>query len=386
MELQIVESLSRELLLELLHQKGEAFLSLYLPLELKGPDTRQNPIRYKNVINSLAEQTDDRSWLDALRQLEQDITFWREQEKGMALFSTPEKVVVVKLPKAPLERANIGSRFEILPLLPFLTQEHSFFILKVNLNNMQLLLGSRFGEATEVPIEGDIYTSIEEYFESLEMTQQFRSHNIPSSTTGKGHGSHDSLLHGHGDVTDDQKMLIRRFFDQYHKGIVTLLHANQLPVVLVGVEYLLPIFQESLDAVNPVQRISQQPDSLSPEELQKEAWKVLAPEFEQEENKERELYQELEGSNRTTPFITDIIPLAVEGRIQTLFIRKGAEAWGRYDAEKNEVRLHTERQPNSERLWERAAQEAFLTDAKVFIIENEDTLLKSEAGAALLRY
>lgn len=385
MEIQIEEMISKEFVDELLQQQGDQCITVFMPVETTGAETRQNPIRYKNLINSLMQHTEEREWLAALHALEEDLTFWQEQKKGLALFSTPQKVTLLKLPFAPQEKASIGARFEILPILSLLDEDQSFFVLKVNLNKMQLLLGSRFGEFTEVPIDGDIFTSLEDYLATFELTQELQFRTIPGSSTGGGRGG--AIFHGHGDVTAEQKTQIRRFFDQYQDGLKELLSENPLPIVLVGVEYLLPIFKEAFQQNTLITDcISQQPETLSDGELRKEAWRCLQDVFGQEERKERELYQELQGTSRTTPFITDVIPYAREGRIQTLFIRKQTTVWGRYDAEKNEVRLHTEQQPNSESLWERAAQEAFLTGAKVFMIESEDPLLNSEAGAALLRY
>jgi hypothetical protein len=385
MDIQIRENVDRQFIEELLREEATHFITLYMPVETAGPETRQNPIRYKNLVNSLTQRTEEREWLQALHQLEEDPTFWQAQKQGVALFSTPKKVTVVSLPFRPEEKAQVGKRYEILPILPLLEENQSFFILKINLNKMQLLLGSRFGELTEVPIQGEIFTSLEAYLETFELTQELQFRTIPGSSTGGGRGG--AIFHGHGDVTAEQKTQIRRFFDQYQAGLKELIQENPLPIVLVGVDYLLPLFREAFSPSTLIKDyIAQQPETLSEEDLTKQAWACLQQEFQQEEQKERQLYQEVLSTNRTTPFITDIIPYAREGRVQTLFIRKNALAWGRYNPEKNEVRLHTEQQPNSESLWERAAQEAFLTGAKVFMIESEDSLLNSEAGAALLRY
>jgi len=385
MERKIVDTVSQALLQELIESSGTERISIYLPLETKGSDVRQNPIRFKNTLNALAEQTSNREWLDHLRALENDQDFWQEQDRGLAIFSTPEAVTFVKLPFSVSEKASVSSRFHLLPLFPLLRQNSSFFILKVVLNQMQLLLGSRYGQLTEVPIEGDVFTSMDEYMDSFETTSEVQFHTVPGSSTGGGKGS--ALYHGHGDVTAEQKTQIRRFFDQYQRGISVLLTENPLPVVLAGVEYLLPLFRESFSPNVIVQdSISQQPDSLSGKELQEKAWECLAPTLQKEEHSERALFQELHSTKRVSPFLTDIIPLAIEGRIQSLFVKHSANEWGKYDPEKNEVHLHTEQQQNSEELWERAAQEAFRTGAKVFIIEDSDPLLDEESGAALLRY
>lgn len=385
MERKVVITVSHDLVKELVESSGKELISIYLPLETKGSDTRQNPIRFKNLLNDLAHQTSNREWLDKLRALEEDFEFWQEQNQGLAIFSTPESVTFVQLPVTVSEKASVSSRFHLLPLFPLLQQNGSFFILKVVLNQMQLLLGSRYGQLSEVPIEGDIYTSMEKYLDSFETNREVQFHTVPGGSTGGGRGS--AIYHGHGDVTAEQKTQIRRFFDQYERGVTELLQENSLPIVLAGVEYLLPIFREAFSGSNLAKEdIPVQPDSLSGEELQAKAWSCLQPDLQKEEQTERELYQELQGSKRVSPFLTDIIPLAIEGRIQSLFIRAGSQEWGKYDPEKNEVHLHTEQQQNSESLWERAAQEAFRTGAKVFIIEDNDPLLAEEGGAALLRY
>src|SRR5438067_2648504 len=99
------------------HEGGH--VSIYLPVEPAGPETRQNTIRLKNLIRDAEEKLQE--WglrsteaLELLRpiwELETDTDFWQEREEGLALLLKPGELRTVWLPFRPPELSLVSDHF-----------------------------------------------------------------------------------------------------------------------------------------------------------------------------------------------------------------------------------------------------------------------------------
>ena len=87
----------------------------------------------------------------------------------------------------------------------------------------------------------------------------------------------------HGQSADDAKDRILRYFRQIDAGLRDLLREAQVPLVLAGVEYLLPIYKE----VNTYQHLLDGGISGNPEgvnfDLHRQAWAQVEPFFTREQ-------------------------------------------------------------------------------------------------------
>ena len=52
------------------------------------------------------------------------------------------------------------------------------------------------------------------------------------------------IFHGH-DIADDEKTNILRFFHSVNEGLNALIEDKTIPMILAGVDYLLPIYREA---------------------------------------------------------------------------------------------------------------------------------------------
>lgn len=83
--------------------QGQPSMSLYLPTHQAGPDTRENPIRYKNLLSEAEAQFGRAGWegasdvLEAARELG-DFRFWQNQRQGLAVFVSGGERFVYGLP------------------------------------------------------------------------------------------------------------------------------------------------------------------------------------------------------------------------------------------------------------------------------------------------
>lgn len=64
-----------------------------------------------------------------------------------------------------------------------------------------------------------------------------------TGTSGGGGGGRPAIFHSHGSE-EDLKEDILRYFRQIDRGVEELLKGQRAPLVLAGVDYLLPIYRE----------------------------------------------------------------------------------------------------------------------------------------------
>jgi len=77
-------------------------VSLYLPMERLGGETRQNPVRFKNLIREAEKRLDEMglrstesvNLLKPAMELD-NIGFWENQNQGLVIFSSPIYFVTI---------------------------------------------------------------------------------------------------------------------------------------------------------------------------------------------------------------------------------------------------------------------------------------------------
>jgi hypothetical protein len=310
--------------------------------------------------------------------------FWQHQGDGLAIFLSNDSHKVYRLPVEFEELVMTGTSFHIKPLLPCLGRGVKFYVLAISMNNVRLLQGDA---DTIHELKLDFPTNMEE---ALRLEDGERSFNMLTGSPRSGEGRVGAgSLHGHG-VDDDEKKDILRFFQSVNQGLNDLLDTSQknIPMVLAGVDYLLPIYREASSYQNLLEdTIQGNPDREDLKQLHEKAWKIVKPIFEESQKKAFEKYQQLhgQGSDLATNDIKAVVKAATFGQVETLFVPLGPQKWGRYDAEKNKVLLAKEPGSNNEDLFDFAASQTILNSGQVFGVPPEQMPGNGEI-AAILRY
>jgi hypothetical protein len=328
-------------------------VSIYLPTHRKPTENQQDRTRLKNLLRQAADSLE---------------AFGLRANEAEALLEPAAKLLV-------------AHRFHFKPLLTFLGG-NEFFVLALSQNAVRLFEGSRFGlSAIEGP-EG-MPKSLAEALKYDETEQQIQFHTGTSAGTGKGRAA---MFHGQGGGSDDAKDRISRYFRQIDQGLHDLLKDEQAPLVLAGVEYLLPIYKE----INTYQHllnggITGNPEGASPDDLHRQAWVLVEPHFKREQERAAARYRELAGTGRTSLDPKEIVPGAYHGRIEFLFVAVGRQQWGDFDPGANRVDLHPEAQPGSFDLLDLAATQTLLHGGAVYAA-NPAEMPEEALLAAVFRY
>jgi hypothetical protein len=377
---------------ELASKTNEVCISIYMPAHRMGHEQQQDPVRLKNLLDEAEERLitggmrspDARSLVETARGLLSNYNFWQHQSDGLAIFIDGESTLKYRLPLDFDELVFIGERFHIKPLLPMLSGDGQFFVLAISMNDVRLLQGTRYTvEAVEM---GNVPTSMAEalWFEDPERQLQWHS----ATQASHAGGDRPAAYHGHAAIEDDLKNTILRYFQQVDRELVNLLQNKDRPLVLAGVDYMLPIYQEANTYPNLIEEgILGNPDELSAKELHQLAWDVVEPIFSAAQQEAISSYEEQAGmgSDKASNDIQEVVLAAFYGRVEKLFVASDLQRWGDFDAQGNIVVEHEEFQSGDQDLLDLAALHTINNGGTVYTCPLEQVPGGGEL-AAIFRY
>lgn len=384
-----MDHISRDALGNLMEVSDDLCLSIYIPTEKAGADIQQNPVRLKNQISDAEEQLREQgrrkpeidALLAPLRELRDDSTFWQQQSEGLAVFRAPDFWRIYRLPIAFETLTVLADRFHLKPLLPLLSQDGRYYILAISQNEIRLLEGTRF-HTSGVSLE-NVPDSLAQALRFDDPEQRFQFHTSTGSPMGRG--DRRAMFHGH-DVEDQETERILRYFKMLNAGIQELLGDSNAPLVLAGVDFLLPLYKKANKYPHLVEEgIEGNPETLSAEELRAQAWQLVQPIFLEDREEAVQRYHNLAHTEQTSSDPKQVIPAAYHGRVGLLFVSLGEQRWGAYDPDRDAVSLHPEALPGDQDLLDFAAAHALLTGGEVYAMAPEE-MPGDEPLAALFRY
>lgn len=367
---------------------GHPCVSIYMPTYRSGAETQQNPIRFKNLLRSVQERlvetgmkdTDAAEFMRPVRELADEPTFWQQQSDGLAIFHSPEVLRTYRLPTTLDEHAVVENRFHLKPLFSLLSGDGQFYIVSLSLKSIRLIVASRHS-AREIEMP-DVPKSFEEAMGPL--TRQHSQFQPMSSNTV----SRSPVSGGHGRAEDDIKAEILDFFNRADKAMMKYMDRS-CPVVLAGVEYLLPRYKETTEHPKVLEEgLTGNAEGLSADELREAAWEIVEPLFLEDRKKAAERYGDNLGTGRSSSSYQEILRAAHEGRVDTLFVARGVRLWGTYDLEARKARREedqTRQTHSSEDLLDLAAVQAFLNGGTVYAVPQQE-VPEGHTMAAIFRY
>lgn len=387
-----MDILTRAELEQLMRKEQQWCVSIYMPTHRTGSEAQQDPVRLKNLLGEAEKRLSDQgvgrrdvqNMLEPASKLLQSSHFWQHQSDGLAIFISPNRVRRFRLPLNFTELMVVTDHFHINPLLPLFTGDGQFYILALSQNEVRLLNGTRYS-VSEVDI-GQVVGSLAEAIPSDDLQASLHLHTSGSSGGKTRDGSVTFHGQGGGDVSAKDDLL--RYFRLIADGLTKFLQGDQVPLVLAGVEYLLPIYKEANTYPNLIDAVIKgNPDLLSAEDLHKSAWNILGSLFQAAREEAVAHYQQLAGqtSERVADTLEKIVPAAYHGQVETLFVSAGKQQWGVFNPVTNEIEIHDQMESGDEPLLDLAAVQSYLKGGIVYSVEPEK-VPGGTTTAAVLRY
>lgn len=382
-----MDALNRDQLKALVEPRSGPCVSIYLPTHRAGAEIRQDPIRLKNLLKLAEERlaanglrpVEVKPLLEPAYKLEKDQAFWREQVEGLAVFLSPEFFRYFRLPSRFDEAVRTGTRFYLKPLMPLLGGDRKFYVLGLSKNQVRLLRATRYS-AEEIDLDS-VPQGLADLLRSSGFVPELEYH---TRTAGRASGDRAAIIHGHGaGGAEDEKTELFEYFRKVDSGLKEFFKDRTDALVLAGVEYLFPIFREANTYPYLLPGgIPGNPDGLKPGVLHQRAWAVVRSFYDRNREEAAARCRELLGSERASDDVRKIVPAAYHGRVSALFVREGAERWGRFDAASGEVALHEQVTPEDDDLLDFAAAQSFAQGGDVYVLPEAKMPSAAEAAAA----
>jgi hypothetical protein len=384
-----MDRLSNEDLRSLLEHGDGPCVSVYVPTHRGGAAVREDPIRLKNLLREVADELEGRGmrktaieeFLSPAWRVQRDLPGREDHSDGLCLFVSREGSRHWRLPLAFEPLALVGERYHVKPLLPLFTGDGRFYVLAVSQKDARLLQGTHHSVcAVETPGLPKGLREALHLDDAGRKALQFHS----GTGASAGGGRRAAMFHGQGAGHDDVRELVVKYFRGIDKALRPLLMPERAPLVLAMVGHLMPAYREANTYPQLVEGgVAGSPDRLSGRELHDRAWPLVEPIFTRSQEAAARRFAELRQNGRALDDLKAVVPAAVGGRVETLFVPRSGQVWGCLEG--GSAVLHEEAQPGDTDLLDMAAVHTLLHDGTVYAREPA-SMPEGAKVAAILRY
>jgi hypothetical protein len=314
---------------------------------------------------------------DHVSELVDDFDFFQDQIGGLAIFLTPVFMKLFKVAFKFKEAVHLSDSFELRPLLQAFQNGHEFYVIALSRQRSRLFHANKYS-IVELELHRDVPTSYEEA-----MRFDKPEDHLQHQTISHADGGTTPVYHGHTE-SDQEKKNLSRFFSQLDAGILEAVADHEKPFLLVGLEYLQPIYTQASNLPNLMEAgVDRNPDEMRLKDLHQQAWEVIEESLDSEMSQAVSRYQQLLGSEKSSQELTEITLAAAFGRIDTLLVARDAQARGRVNPEKNEVILE---EAGEQDLVNYSVQQTLSRGGEVYVFDKAEMPSRESPAVAILRY
>lgn len=382
-----MESLSKEELFTLASRHQKPCVSLFMPTHRIVSDIREDQIRLKNLLRraekSLAHvglrDSEAQDLLTPAKSVLHDTPFWQNQKDGLALFVSAQLFRSYQLPFAPDEQVVVTHRFHLKPLIAHLSGDVSFHILTISKKAISLYHCSRSG-MNEIELK-DVPHGLPDALKYDDFEKQLQFH-----TGTQGTGQRPAIFHGHGGSKDWEKNNLIRYLHHVDRGLHHYLKDKNEPLVLAGIDYLLALYREVTTYPYLLENeITGNPQAMSKDELYEKAWTSVHPHIKRKLEEAANRYHTLVNTDKRSCRWEEILPAALDGRVEVLFVSPGAHQWACVDPNTHKRILCEEEEPGAEDILDLITVQTYLHKGTIHVLPPEE-MPDQKPLAAIFRY
>jgi hypothetical protein len=364
-------------------------VSAYLPTHQAGFEVneQQDRILFKNLLANVEKDMrelgfgskETEEFLQPAKDLLADPVFWRNQSAGLAVFIGRDFLRCFHLPEPLQPYTYVAHEYYLKPLLPIFMGNGNFYLLTLNFQDVKFYRGNR-DQLAEVPLPEMLPQRREEVVGYDYEPKVLGLH----SGSGKGNVA---IFHGHAEWKEDVKEELLQFFRVVDQKIAPVIQGENIPLVVACLDYVFPLYREANTYAHLFQEaVTLNPESLKLNHLHRKVWDKMAFYFDQEREQKAALFSQFMDTARTSTDIREIVPAALSGLVDTLFLDENQEFWGVYDSLSGTVRLQEAHNRSNTSLANLAAVKVFLSGGQVYLQEQAFLPGPWSAVNALYRY
>ena len=383
-----MDIISKEELKELINYHGDPCISILMPTHRSGVavNEKQDAIIFKNALQTISNLLFEKGLkapeVEKILKPGYDLyhkeVFWNNQQEGLAVFISKDFVKVIQLPFQVKEQTFVNNSFLISPILPAVINKEEFYLLVLSKHDAKFFNGNEYGlqriEVNGLPKGMADVVNIEE----KEDQDLFRR--------GSSGADRSAAFHGQGEQLDE-KVNIAIYFQEVDKTLFAeVLHDKNKPLLLAGVEYLIPIYKGISKYKNIADiAITGNMEYEDVHAIFQKSRALLAPYFEQQMKAALKNYYNQIATSNTSSMAEKVIPASCFAQVSDLFIRKNTNLWGKFNENDLKLEIHEKKQDGDICLLNKAAAKTYINGGRVYVLEKEQ-MPKESIIAASFRF
>lgn len=364
-------------------------VSIYLPMNKKGKE--QNEHLAQEILKKCIKEVNKilqkhqlsnakiASYLKPIEKLIADTELWRNPSEGLAVFLNKNGLNYYTLPIPFAAKTQVASSFYLQPLLPLYEEEEIYYLLELSQDYVKLYEASTYG-LTDLQIKSLAPDTLEKAVGSdfKQKMLQFRS--------GQDSFSAGSF-HGHGEGKDDHKKEIFAFLKVIDKAVNKVIKNNKAPLVIASTNNVFNNYKQINTYPNLyTKNCKGDPEYKNKTKLHEASLKLIKAYFKEIKKQQLHQFQELYHTPKVSYQLNEIIPAAISGKIETLFVEKNSNEYGLYNIESGKLILNTKKDIHNSSLTNLAAVQTFLNKGTVYILDSKKMPVKGRSLNAIFRY
>jgi hypothetical protein len=342
--------------------------SVYVPFHPGKRELRADLLMLKNEVDAAegkltalgVRPTEAREMLRPAAALIDDLGFWLQRGQGVALFLNKGSMRAYHLPYPCPEWLVVARRFHCKPLLTAMSHNLHFYVLALTLNQTRLLRCTMYThEPVEVP---NIPAGLDDFqkYDVFEKNAAIH-HTAPLPNADRRGGG------GGPDIGPHRKEVLYIYFRRVDDGVCHVLREEKAPLVLAGVDHLLPLYREGSRYGNIIEpAIIGSQERVADEKLVEQARAIMKPRYDQARRAAEERLGAALSAGKGSADLKEVLSAASQGRVATLFVRDNVKRWGTFDPRAADMQLHREPQPGDDELTDLAAALTHLNRGTIF--------------------
>ena len=383
----------REEVNSLLTITGWPCISIYMPVNKKEFDTRDNPVRLKNLVSeakeTLKQRDPDNNYdhlFEPVERIYQESKHPKNYGQTLAIFIAQDFYKTYNLPVKLPQSSLVEKRFNIKPLLPLILDNKQFYLLCFSQKEIKLY-NCDYYNIKQIPLK-DTPKSVDELMSLTEFEKHTQLHTMPA---GKSKGT-DARFHGQGTVGDKKvkkQKVLHEFTQMVDNALQKAISGTYKPLVLAGSENICDYFKNH-SGYNPIfdEVIREKTEIIDEKQLHQKAVNKVHDWLDREKTQKIQSFPAANENNRASTDIKEIVPAAKNGKISDIFINSSKSVFGKYDEDKEGVFVGDECNENeTEELVNLAAVLSYISSANIYEIPaDSETELEDKAAACIFRY
>lgn len=384
---ELVGNLTKDIFIELASYDKPPCVTILLPTHKAGMEVNEQVdlTAFKSALQQAekilkeqgAEQTIIKSMLTPGYDLLRDNKFWHSLSDGLAVYIADNFFKYLKVRAPLIQHIRVNTSFYVSPLVPFIVRSEYFYLLDLHKKF------PRFYRADALGIE---HLQIEEMPSGVDDVVRFEKKDQDTFRTGEG-GEGGANFHGIGGGRPEEKENIGFYFEEIDDTIwKTHLHRENVPLLLAGQEFLIPIYRSVSDYNNIWPEVlTGNHQYQNDNDLYAEAMQVMKPHFDMPLRRALENYGNKSATQLTSTVVEDIIPATYYRRVSCLFVKKGSSLWGSFNEQENKLEIVPDDTETADDLIDKAVIKTIQNGGEVYFMEAGEMPAQSEL-AAIFRY